>query len=141
MPSMDKLGGSAQGRLAVLIDADNASPGTVEELMAEVVRYGAATIKRAYGDWTTPNLQGWKEVLHRHAVQAQFICTTMRSRACGVTMTGNWKRWLNTLLAVRVLQPRHPIEYRLALRVIFPIRHEVPMPLELELLVPLRLAP
>ena len=78
MPSMDKLGGSAQGRLAVLIDADNASPGTVEELMAEVVRYGAATIKRAYGDWTTPNLQGWKEVLHRHAVQPiqQFRYTT-----------------------------------------------------------------
>jgi hypothetical protein len=76
--AIEKIGMSAQGRLAVLIDADNAPPSSVEELMTEVVRYGAGTIKRAYGDWTTPNLQGWKDVLHRHAVQPvqQFRYTT-----------------------------------------------------------------
>lgn len=67
-----------QGRLAVLIDADNAQASVIEELLVEVACYGTATIKRAYGDWTTSNLQGWKEVLHRMAVQPvqQFRYTT-----------------------------------------------------------------
>lgn len=64
-------------RLAVLIDADNASAAVVKELLEEVARYGTATIKRAYGDWTTPNLAGWKDQLHRHAIQPiqQFAYT------------------------------------------------------------------
>jgi hypothetical protein len=56
-------------RLAVLIDADNAQPKVIGELLAEVARYGAATVKRAYGDWTTPQLGRWKDVLHVHAIQ------------------------------------------------------------------------
>jgi hypothetical protein len=43
-------------KLAVLIDADNAQASVIQELLAEVSRYGTATIKRAYGDWTTQNL-------------------------------------------------------------------------------------
>ena len=69
-PSTDKL--------AVLIDADNAQVSVVHELLAEISRYGTATVKRAYGDWTTPNLKGWKEVLHKHGIQPvqQFSYTT-----------------------------------------------------------------
>lgn len=69
---------SGGARLAVLIDADNGQASIAEQLMREAARYGTATIKRAYGDWTTPNLQGWKEVLHRMAVQPiqQFRYTT-----------------------------------------------------------------
>lgn len=65
-------------KLAVLIDADNAQASVAAELLAEVSRYGTATIKRAYGDWTTPNLRGWKEVLQSHAIQPvqQFGYTT-----------------------------------------------------------------
>jgi uncharacterized LabA/DUF88 family protein len=65
-------------RLAVMIDADNAQASLVQELLAEVSRYGTATIKRAYGDWTTPNLTQWKAVLHANAVQPvqQFRYTT-----------------------------------------------------------------
>jgi uncharacterized LabA/DUF88 family protein len=65
-------------RLAVMIDADNAQAALVQELLAEVSRYGTATIKRAYGDWTTPNLTQWKAVLHANAVQPvqQFRYTT-----------------------------------------------------------------
>ena len=64
-------------RLAVLIDADNASASVVKELLEEVAKYGIATVKRAYGDWTTQNLVGWKEHLHRHAIQPmqQFAYT------------------------------------------------------------------
>ncbi|HET9049928.1 MAG TPA: NYN domain-containing protein [Chiayiivirga sp.] len=56
-------------RLVVLIDADNASPGIIEGLLAEVAKYGTAHVKRIYGDWTRPNLGGWKEVLLRHSIQ------------------------------------------------------------------------
>lgn len=65
-------------RLAVLIDADNAQPSVAAELMAEIGRYGTATVRRAYGDWTTPNLNGWKEHLHTLAIQPiqQFRLTT-----------------------------------------------------------------
>ena len=65
-------------KLAVLIDADNAQASVIQELLAEVSRYGTATIKRAYGDWTTTNLKGWKEVLHKLAIQPiqQFSYTS-----------------------------------------------------------------
>ena len=56
-------------KLAVLIDADNAQASIIHELLAEVSRYGIASVKRAYGDWTTTNLKGWKEVLHKMAIQ------------------------------------------------------------------------
>ncbi|MBI3100385.1 MAG: NYN domain-containing protein [Burkholderiales bacterium] len=65
-------------KLAVLIDADNAQASVSRELLAEVSRYGTATIKRAYGDWTSSNLKSWKEVLHALAIQPiqQFSYTT-----------------------------------------------------------------
>lgn len=56
-------------RLAVLIDAENAQASVIGDLLREVTRYGTATIKRAYGDWTTPNLNGWRETLHSLAIQ------------------------------------------------------------------------
>lgn len=64
-------------RLAVLIDADNASSTVVKELLEEIAKFGTATIKRAYGDWTTTSLSGWKDHLHRHAIQPvqQFAYT------------------------------------------------------------------
>lgn len=64
-------------RLAVLIDADNASASIAKELLEEVAKYGVATVKRAYGDWTTQQLSGWKTHLHRHAIQPiqQFAYT------------------------------------------------------------------
>lgn len=60
---------SPQDQLAVLIDADNANAKRIDGLLAEVAKYGRATTKRAYGDWTTQNLGSWKQVLARHAIQ------------------------------------------------------------------------
>jgi len=64
--------------LAVLIDADNAQASIIEALLSEISRYGVASVKRAYGDWTTSNLKSWKEVLHKWAIQPiqQFRYTT-----------------------------------------------------------------
>lgn len=65
-------------KLAVLIDADNAQASLCNELFSEISKYGLANVKRAYGDWTTTNLKGWKEHLHKHAIQPiqQFSYTT-----------------------------------------------------------------
>lgn len=57
-----------QQRLAVLIDADNARPTITEAILTEVAKYGVASVKRIYGDWTTPNLGGWKSVLLEHSI-------------------------------------------------------------------------
>jgi len=67
-----------QPRLAVLIDADNAQPTVVQPLLAEIAKYGVASVKRGYGDWTTHRLNGWKAVLNEHAIQPvqQFGYTT-----------------------------------------------------------------
>ncbi|MDX8030517.1 NYN domain-containing protein [Lentzea sp. BCCO 10_0856] len=64
-------------KLAVLIDADNAQPGNVEALLAEVAKYGTAHVKRAYGDWTGTNLKGWKDQLLAQSIQPiqQFAYT------------------------------------------------------------------
>ncbi|MGN6481185.1 NYN domain-containing protein [Luteibacter sp.] len=65
-------------KLAVLIDADNARPAIVNGLLAEVAKYGTAHVKRIYGDWTGPNLNGWKSALLDHSIQPiqQFAYTS-----------------------------------------------------------------
>lgn len=69
--------GTDATRLAVLIDSDNTTAGLATELLEEIAKYGTPTIKRAYGDWTTQQLAGWKEQLLRHAIQPvqQFAYT------------------------------------------------------------------
>ncbi len=64
-------------RHAVLIDADNTTASLTAELLAEIAKYATPTIKRAYGDWTTQSLVGWKEELLRPAFQPvqQFAYT------------------------------------------------------------------
>jgi len=65
------------GKLAVLIDAENAQPSIIEGLLSEIAKYGTANVKRIYGDWTAPSLKGWKEVLLEHSIQPiqQFAYT------------------------------------------------------------------
>jgi uncharacterized LabA/DUF88 family protein len=71
-------GSDANSSLAVLIDADNANPSIVEGLLAEVAKVGVASVKRIYGDWTTPNLAPWKAVLLEFSILPiqQFRYTT-----------------------------------------------------------------
>jgi uncharacterized LabA/DUF88 family protein len=67
-----------QFKLAVLIDADNTQPAIIEGLLDEVAKYGVASVKRIYGDWTSTNLRSWKDRLLEHAIQPiqQFSYTT-----------------------------------------------------------------
>jgi uncharacterized LabA/DUF88 family protein len=55
-------------KLAVVIDADNVPFGNVKGMMEEIAKYGVPTFKRIYGDWTKPNLAGWKSVLLENAI-------------------------------------------------------------------------
>ena len=65
-------------RLAVLIDADNAQAAVIEGLLAEIARFGEATVKRIYGDFTASSSSSWKKVLQRYAIKPvqQFAYTT-----------------------------------------------------------------
>ena len=67
-----------QRRLAVLIDADNAQASIIEGLLAEIARYGIASVKRIYGDWTSPHTAKWKKSLLKHSINPvqQFPYTT-----------------------------------------------------------------
>lgn len=56
-------------RIAMLIDGDNAQPSLIGNMLAEVSKYGLAIIRRIYGDWTTANMNGWKDTLQTYAVQ------------------------------------------------------------------------
>ncbi len=56
-------------RLSVLLDAGNASPKIISGLLEEIATYGIASVKRIYGNWTSPSLGSWKDVLLKHALQ------------------------------------------------------------------------
>jgi uncharacterized protein (TIGR00288 family) len=56
-------------RIALLIDADNVSHAKIAAILAELSKYGVANIRRAYGDWGSPGLKGWKDKLHTFAIR------------------------------------------------------------------------
>jgi len=74
----NKKDDSMQLKLAVLVDADNTQAWIVDGLLAEVAKYGIASVKRIYGDWTTTNLRHWKDKLLAYAIQPiqQFAYTS-----------------------------------------------------------------
>lgn len=62
----------ARGRnVALLIDADNASPDSLDPVLTVLAELGTVNIRRAYGNWQKPGLKGWAAILHRHAVEPQ----------------------------------------------------------------------
>lgn len=65
-------------RLAVLIDADNAQPAVIDGLLAEIAKFGVASVKRIYGDFTSTQQSQWKKVLLTHSINPvqQFAYTS-----------------------------------------------------------------
>ena len=55
-------------KLAVLIDADNSSVNSIQSVLEEVAKYGIASVKRVYGDWSSESLKSWRDVLLFHAI-------------------------------------------------------------------------
>jgi hypothetical protein len=77
-PSLKADTDDDQQRLAVLIDADNAQPSVIEGLLAEVAKYGVASVKRIYGDFTSTRMTQWKAALLKHSIAPvqQFAYTS-----------------------------------------------------------------
>ena len=67
--------------IALLIDADNASPDRFDDVIAILAELGTVNIRRAYGNWEKPALKGWKALTHRYAIepQQQFDVTKGKS--------------------------------------------------------------
>jgi len=65
----EKLSNLPRQKIAMLIDGDNAQPALLPQMLVEAARYGQVTVRRIYGDWTTANMNSWKETLNFHAFQ------------------------------------------------------------------------
>jgi uncharacterized protein (TIGR00288 family) len=65
-------------RIALLIDADNAPAAKIDVILAEVARHGTANVRRAYGNWKSPQLKQWEATLHTYAIRPiqQFAYST-----------------------------------------------------------------
>lgn len=56
-------------KIALFIDADNAPASKFEDVLSEVAKYGVVTIRKAYGNWKSPTLRPWEDMLHEYAIQ------------------------------------------------------------------------
>lgn len=67
--------------VALLIDADNASPDSLDPVLTVLAELGTVNVRRAYGNWQKPALKGWAAMTHRHAIepQQQFDVTKGKS--------------------------------------------------------------
>lgn len=69
MPAKRNLGLKEKEKIALFIDADNAPAAKIDTILSELARYGVVNIRRAYGNWKSPNLKSWEDVLHEFAIQ------------------------------------------------------------------------
>lgn len=67
--------------IALLIDADNCPASKITAILDELSKYGVINVRRAYGDWKSPGLNGWAEILHDYAIQPmqQFAYTKRKN--------------------------------------------------------------
>ena len=67
-------------KFAVLIDADNSSHRSIEPILEEIAKYGIASVKRIYGDWSVEALQSWRDKLLPNAITPvqQFAYVTQK---------------------------------------------------------------
>ena len=65
----EQFSSKSRNKIAILIDGDNAQANLLPQMLVEAGKYGLVTVRRIYGDWTTSNMNSWKDVLNFHAVQ------------------------------------------------------------------------
>ena len=70
----------------MLIDGDNIPSAHVKEMMEEIAKYGNPTIKRIYGDWTSPHLSKWKNLLQNAITPIQQYAYTTGKNATDSAM-------------------------------------------------------
>ena len=71
--------------IAILIDGDNAQAKLLKETIEEVSKYGKATIRRIYGDWTSNTMNSWKDLTNQHSInpRQKFSYTTGKNSTDG----------------------------------------------------------
>ena len=57
--------------IALLIDADNASPAGIDAVLTVLAELGAVNVRRAYGNWAKTALSGWSSLAHQYAIEPQ----------------------------------------------------------------------
>ena len=57
--------------IALLIDADNASPAGIDSVLTVLAELGQVNIRRAYGNWRKTTLKGWADIVHRYGIEPQ----------------------------------------------------------------------
>ena len=55
--------------IALLIDADNAAPNSIDPVLTILAELGTVNIRRAYGNWSKPALKGWSDLAHHYAIE------------------------------------------------------------------------
>ncbi len=74
--------------IALLIDADNASPQSLDRVLTVLAELGTVNIRRAYGNWTKTSLKGWTNLMHRYAIEpSQQFDVTKGKNATDMKMT------------------------------------------------------
>ena len=74
--------------IALLIDADNTTPRGIDPVLTVMAELGQVNIKRAYGNFTKPNLSGWGELTHKFGILPfQQFDMTARKNATDMAMT------------------------------------------------------
>lgn len=74
--------------IALLIDADNASPDGIDAVLTVLAELGPVNVRRAYGNWKKPALKGWEALVHRYAIVAeQQFDVTRGKNATDMRMT------------------------------------------------------
>jgi uncharacterized protein (TIGR00288 family) len=60
--------GDAEQNIALLIDADNASPDHLDDVLLVLGELGTINIRRAYGNWAKASLKGWGQLTGLHSI-------------------------------------------------------------------------
>ncbi len=70
-------------KVAVFIDAENISARFADRLFAEAANYGDVIIRRVFADWSSVNVQAWKEVVNRHSLLAEQQFSAVKGKNSG----------------------------------------------------------
>ena len=70
-------------KVAVFIDAENISAKFADKIFAEAANYGDVIIRRVYADWSSPNVQAWKEVVNKHSLLAEQQFSAVKGKNTG----------------------------------------------------------
>lgn len=74
--------------VALFIDADNAPSSRIVDVLEELKKTGKLTICKAYGNWRSPYLDEWRNILHDHAIQpVQQFDLTKGKNSTDIAMT------------------------------------------------------